>query len=205
MRRRHAPAEEQMRYGSDRKKQTRRRIAEAAGALFRRCGIDGVGVDAIMREAGLTHGGFYLHFSSKEALAAEVSADSLSRSAARWAAAARDVEPGEALARIVGAYLSPEHVASAEGGCVLAALGPELARRSGSLPALTEAIRAMAGALAACLPGPRREQRALAKLACMVGAVVLARLSSDPAYSAAILEAARVSVLQEGEPGSEPA
>jgi TetR/AcrR family transcriptional repressor of nem operon len=185
-----------MRYGSDRKEQTRRRIAEAAATLFRRDGIDRVGVDAIMREAGLTHGGFYLHFSSKEALADEVCAGSLSRAAARWAATVGSAKPREALAQIVDGYLSPQHVEAAETGCVVTALGPELARRSGSRQDLTEALRAMADALAACLPRSNREQDALAGLSCMVGAVVLARLSSDPALSAEILNAARRAVLR---------
>ncbi len=118
-----------MRVSSERKAETRGRILEAAGALFRSHGIDAVGVDAIMHEAGLTHGGFYAHFASKEALVAEVSAASLARAAARWERISQEADHATALARIVESYLDPAHVAAAERGCVLATLGPEMARR----------------------------------------------------------------------------
>ena len=103
----------------ERKEETRQRIMQAAGMLFRRHGIDGVGVDAIMREAGLTHGGFYVHFPSKEALAAEVCADSLAGGARRWARLAEEADGPVALDAIVEAYLSPQRVKQRESGCVL--------------------------------------------------------------------------------------
>src|SRR6478736_399987 len=124
-----------MRTTSERKAETRDRILAAAGELFRGHGIDAVGVDAIMHEAGLTHGGFYAHFASKEALVAEVSAASLARGASRWERISQDNDPDTALARIVGSYLDPAHVAAAERGCVLTALGPEIARRPEARPA----------------------------------------------------------------------
>ena len=174
----------------ERKAETRQKILEAAGALFRSRGIDAVGVDAIMHAAGLTHGGFYAHFASKEALVAEVSAASLAGAAARWERISRDENASTALARIVDAYLDPTHVAAAEQGCVLTMLGPEVARRAGSRPAITASIRQMADALARCLPG-RDRRAALATFSAMVGAVVLARLSDDPALADELLGAAR--------------
>jgi TetR/AcrR family transcriptional repressor of nem operon len=182
-----------MRVTSERKAETRERIVQGAGALFRSHGIDAVGVDAIMHAAGLTHGGFYAHFASKEALVAEVSAALLARSAARWERISQEADRATALARIVEGYLDPAHVAAAESGCVLTSLGPEMARRTESRAAITESIRRMADALARCLPG-RRRQRALAALAGMVGAVVLARLSDDPELADEFLAAARKSV-----------
>jgi TetR/AcrR family transcriptional regulator, transcriptional repressor for nem operon len=179
-----------MRMMSERKAETRERILHAAIALFRLHGIDAVGVDAIMHHAGLTHGGFYAHFASKEALVAEAAAASLARSAARWERISDDPDSVAALSRIVEAYLDPAHVAAAEQGCVLTTLGPEVARRREVKPAITESVRRMAGALARCLPGRRRE-RALTVLSSMVGAVVLARLSDDPHLSAELLAAAR--------------
>src|SRR6516165_12167448 len=104
----------QMRTTAARKAQTRERILAAAGALFRRQGIDAVGVDAIMHRAGMTHGGFYAHFASKEALAAEVSAAALARSAARWERICDGSEPAVALDRIVGSYLDPAHLTATE-------------------------------------------------------------------------------------------
>ena len=186
-----------MRATNERKAETRVRILTAAGTLFRRRGIDAVGVDAVMHEAGLTHGGFYVHFASKEALAAEVCADQLARSAARWAEIAESEGREEALVRIVASYLSEEHLASPERGCIVPVLGPELARRAASRPALTQAVRGMVTALARCLLRGRRpaRERALAALSTMVGAVLLARLSADPALSRDILAAARRTLL----------
>ncbi len=179
-----------MRVTSERKAETRERIMEAAGALFRSHGIDAVGIDAIMHQAGLTHGGFYAHFASKEALVAEVSAASLARAAARWERISQGADRDSALAHIVDSYLDPAHVAAAETGCVLTTLGPEMARRGESRAAITASIRRMADALACCMPGHRR-RRALAALAGMVGAVVLARLSDDPELAAEFLAAGR--------------
>ena len=186
-----------MRGTKEQKAETRRRIMDAASRLFRREGIDGVGVDAVMHQAGLTHGGFYGHFSSKEALATEVCADQLARSAARWEAMRAEYGAEHALARIVESYLSAAHVEQSERSCVVPTLGAELARRPGAHPALTAAIKAMVDTLANCLPRRRAaaRERALAGLSCMVGAVVLARLSSDPALSDEILAAARSTLV----------
>lgn len=178
-----------MRMTSERKAETRRRILDAALALFRQHGIDAVGVDAIMHAAGLTHGGFYAHFASKEALVAEAAAASLARSAARWEDISEEPDQAAALASIVGSYLDAAHVAAVERGCVLTTLGPEVARRHDARPAITESVRRMVAALGRCAPGGR--QHALAMLATMVGAVVLARLCDDPELSAEILASAR--------------
>lgn len=178
-----------MRTTAERKAETRERILAAAGELFRLHGIDGVGVDAIMHRAGLTHGGFYAHFPSKEALVAEVSAASLARSAARWERISRECEPAVALADIVRSYLDPAHVADLERGCVLATLGPEIARRHGARPAITASIRQMVDALARCLPDGRHAV-ALEKLSTLVGAVVLARLCDNWQFAEEILAAA---------------
>jgi TetR/AcrR family transcriptional regulator, transcriptional repressor for nem operon len=175
------------------KAETRQRILAAAAALFRRHGIDGVGVDAIMHEAGLTHGGFYAHFASKEALVAEVAATELAHSAAKWDAISRGPEPGAALDRIAGTYLSAGHVAAVDRGCALPALGAELARRSVACAGLAESIRTMLAALERCRPQDGA-QGAMARLSCMVGAVLLARLSREPELSAELLDAARRSV-----------
>jgi TetR/AcrR family transcriptional regulator, transcriptional repressor for nem operon len=179
-----------MRVTAERKAETRERILTAAEDLFRAHGIDAVGVDAIMHKAGLTHGGFYAYFPSKEALVAEASAASLARSADRWERISQADDADAALSRIVDSYLDAAHVAMAERGCVLTTLGPEVARRPGIRPAISASIRRMVDALARCLPGQNRE-RAVAMLTSMVGAVVLARLADEPALAAEILAAAR--------------
>jgi TetR/AcrR family transcriptional regulator, transcriptional repressor for nem operon len=190
-----------MRGTREQKAETRERIVEAAGRLFRRHGIDAVGVDAVMHAAGLTHGGFYGHFASKEALVAEVAAASLARSAARWEQISEEEPPAQALGRIVDAYLDAAHVANAEGGCVLTTLGPDVARRAEARPAIAVSVRAMAAALERC--GAGGEAAALAALSTMVGAVVLARLADSPEFSETILEAARaaLSPVRQGEGG----
>jgi TetR/AcrR family transcriptional repressor of nem operon len=173
--------------------ETRQHIMDAAARLFRRDGIDAVGVDAVMQAAGLTHGGFYGHFPSKEALVAEVSAASLARAAERWDRVSQECPPAEALHRIVDPYLDSAHVAAPERGCVLATIGPEVARRPASRSAMTDSIRSMAQSLGRCLPGSGQGQ-GLAALSTMVGAVVLARLVDDPALVERLLESARRAV-----------
>jgi TetR/AcrR family transcriptional regulator, transcriptional repressor for nem operon len=183
-----------MRKSAERKAESRRRILESASALFRQHGVDAIGVDAVMHAAGLTHGGFYGHFPSKEALVGEVAAASLARAVARWERIAEDRGPA-ALNEIVGGYLDPAHVADTGHGCVLTTIGPEVARRPEQRPALAELVRRMAAVLQRVLPDPD-PGAALAALSTMVGAVVLARLTDDPSAAGAVLEAAKSAVLE---------
>lgn len=186
-----------MRKPEGRKSDSRQRIVDAAGSLFRQYGIDGVGVDAIMHAAGLTHGGFYGHFASKEALVAEVCSGALARSAAHWERISHDGEPAEALRQIVGPYLDPAHAAAVRSGCVLATLGPEVARRPEARAGMANSVRAMLAALERCMPdAPQGE--AEAALSVMVGAVVLARLTDDRAMAEGFLDAAKHAVLRAG-------
>jgi TetR/AcrR family transcriptional regulator, transcriptional repressor for nem operon len=184
-----------MRETDPRKFETRQRILDAAASLFGRYGIDGVGVDAIMHAAGLTHGGFYGHFASKEALVAEVSAAALARSAARWERISDQQEPAEALLRIVGAYLDPAHLAAVESGCVLTTLGPDVARRPEARAGMARSVRAMLAALERCMPDAPHETAKVA-LSAMVGAVVLARLADHPAEAEGLLDAVKDAVLR---------
>jgi TetR/AcrR family transcriptional repressor of nem operon len=147
----------------------------------------------VMQQAGLTHGGFYLHFPSKEALAAEVSRSLLEKAAAKWGDISRFPDRDAALERIVRPYLDSIHVAQPY-GCPLTTLGPDVARRSRSREAIGGALRGMLDALTRVLPG-RKRQKALASLSTMVGAVVLSRLADDPALAAAFLQAAADSIL----------
>jgi len=183
---------------TQRRAETRQRILTAAGHLFREHGIDATGVDAVMKEAGLTHGGFYLHFASKEALAAEVSQALLEAAARKWERISQSEDRQAALESIVRQYLDPERVASAN-CCVLTTLGPDVARRTGSRRAIGGALRGMLDALARCLPGHKlpghKRQDALASLSTLVGAVVLARLADEPELSQAFLQAAADTVL----------
>lgn len=168
--------------------ENRRRIVDAAARLFRDKGFDGVGVDAIMKSAGLTHGGFYGHFESKEALAAEASAAALSANAAHQAGAA-------SLSALVGEYLSERHRADRTNGCAVAALGGEVGRQGAALrKTFTASVRAQVDRIASFLkrgtPAARR-RRALAAYAGMVGALTLARAVDDPDLAQELLAAAR--------------
>lgn len=186
-----------MRETTQRRTETRQRILDAAGLLFRAHGIDGVGVDAVMRQAGLTHGGFYLHFASKEALAAEVARSLLEQAASRWDQLSRSSGQEAALRQIVLSYLSAAKVAS-NAGCPLTTLGPDVARRSATRGAMAVALRGMLDALTRCTPGRilrLRRQRAVAALATMVGAVVLARVADDPGLADEFLAAATAAIL----------
>jgi len=191
----------QMRRTNEQKSATRQRILDAAARLFRLHGIDAVGVDAIMHAAGLTHGGFYGHFSSKEALVAEVATASLARSAARWAKISREESSETARQLIVGSYLAPAHAAAMEQGCMLTTLGSDMARRPEAKSGIATSVRVMLEALERCLPAQGQRQ-VQASLSTMVGAVVLARLADDPMLAQSFLDAARSELL--GEAASPP-
>ena len=176
-----------MRVSREQAAANRQRIVEAAARLFRECGFDGVGVDAIMKAAGLTHGGFYGHFDSKDDLAAEAVARALARETDELGGITD-------LDAFVQAYLSERHCADRGGGCALAALGADLAREGkGVRRALTEHVGARLKWLEKLFRGPEasRRKRAIATLSGLVGALTLARAVDDPALSQDILAAAR--------------
>ena len=147
-----------------------------------------MGVDAIMKEAELTHGGFYGHFASKDALMAEAMVHAVERSTA-WQ------ERLESLSELVASYLSDRHRADRANGCAVAALGADAARQSPALrKAMTAGIRRQLDRIVSLLkhgtPAARR-RRAIATYAGMVGALTLARAVDDPALAREILTAAR--------------
>jgi len=158
--------------------------------LFRKHGFDGIGVADIMKAAGLTHGGFYNQFGSKEALAAEACAHVSSDPWAAW----MEAPPERRLEGIVRNYLTPRHRDNRAQGCLFASLGSDVGRQPRSVRrAFTERVRAKIDLLRLAIPGrsaaARREQ-ALGTLAGLVGALMLSRAVDDPALSDEILEAA---------------
>ena len=182
-----------MRVSREQFTENRQRILEVAGRLFREKGFEGVGVDGIMQEAGLTHGGFYGHFGSKADLADEACAAAIDRSTEKWEALAEG-PPEAGLAEIVRSYLSKRHRDDPGSGCVTAALGGDVARRSDAVRAtVTQGVRAQLGILETVAGGgskPKRREKAIAALSGLVGAMVVARLVDDPALSNEILTAA---------------
>jgi TetR/AcrR family transcriptional repressor of nem operon len=179
-----------MKVSKEQAAQNRKRIVAAAGRLFREKGFDGIGVADIMNAAGLTHGGFYGHFASKEDLAAQACAGASTLD--RWLALAEGA-PKDPLAAIAKFYLSPCHRDNPGTGCLFAALGPEVSRQRGAIRrAFTDGLRGRLDFLATITTGQTKaakRQRALATMSGLVGALVLARAVDDPSLSDEILSA----------------
>ena len=177
--------------------QNRDRIVEAAAQLFRERGFAGIGVADLMKEAGLTHGGFYGHFSSKEDLMREASVRALTGSVALWSTLAERA-PRDPLAAIAGVYLTSRHRDNPGAGCLLAALGSDLARQGPPVRrAVSDYVRSAADLLAKRIPGKSRagrRQKAISTIATLVGAMVMARAVDDRRLSQEILDAGLASV-----------
>jgi TetR/AcrR family transcriptional repressor of nem operon len=178
-----------VRYGTEHKQATRRRIIEAAGRRFKRDGIDGSGVATLMADAGLTNGAFYAHFASKEDLVATAVADQLRTQYEGLGA----VAPGRAgIEQLVRAYLSAEHRDNPEDGCPSAALLDEIGRCSDATKqAFTDAVLAFADDIAARL-APHDPQSARAETlsiyALLVGTLQLSRALADRQLADEVLE-----------------
>jgi AcrR family transcriptional regulator len=185
-----------MRYEKGHKEATRRRIVETASARFRQDGIEGVGVADLMAEAGLTHGGFYSHFSSKEDLVRAAMEEASGHSQARFK---QRIEEGGLEAWIRG-YLRTAHRDHPEKGCAVAALASELARhpRTTRQP-MTERLADLRSDIETHLPESMapavKRARAVGIFATMVGALQMARAVDNPEMSEEILEAGIASAL----------
>ena len=177
--------------------QNRDRIVEAAAHRFRERGFAGIGVADLMKEVGLTHGGFYGHFSSKEDLMAEASVRALTGSVALWSKLAEHA-PRHPLSAIAGAYLTSRHRDNQGAGCLLAALGPDVSRQGPAVRrAVTDYVRATVDLLANLVPRKSkaaRRQKAIITYATLVGAMVMARAVDDRALSQEFLDAGLASV-----------
>ena len=173
----------------------RERILEVAGTLFRERGFDGIGVADIMKRAGLTHGGFYGHFESKDDLAAEITTRVLGREGWLERLTGR---PDPSVTDVVRTYLSPRHRDDAGHGCLFAAVGSDVVRQPRPIRrAFTEGLRLRMEALRQVMPGrsaATRRQKAIATMAGLVGALILSRAVDDPKLSDEILEATSASL-----------
>jgi TetR/AcrR family transcriptional regulator, transcriptional repressor for nem operon len=183
-----------MRKSKQEASETRQRIVETAAAEFRRGGIEGTGLSDLMAAAGLTHGGFYRHFASKDDLVAEACAAALEAITERIAATATGKVGQRGLSAVVTRYLSTDHRDHPADGCALAALGSELARSSDrTRAAATEGYLKLVAIVTAQLdsdPPDVARARALAAVSTMIGALTMSRIATDPDLSAAILESA---------------
>jgi TetR/AcrR family transcriptional repressor of nem operon len=192
-----------MRYSRDQKPATRARILEAAGRVLLSRGLAGAGVHQVMSRAGLTHGGFYAHFGSKDALIAEALEAVLAERRAQLVAGLDEGPGADRPAQVVGRYLNRHHRDHPDQGCPLPALGGEMARADPELKECFErGLRALAADLAAepaADSGASAQEHALATLALCAGGVMLSRAVSDAALSDRILRACRRFALARGE------
>ncbi len=168
-----------MRYSRQHKAQTRARIVRRAATSLRQKGLHGVGVADLMKQAGLTHGGFYAHFKSRDALIGEAMIFAMDGIAAKWRARADGAPAGKKVDAIVKGYLTAQHRDDPGNGCVLPALGAEIARANAKTrKAFAERLEEMIALVVAARGGrPSRaaRQQAMGTICAMMGALVLAR------------------------------
>lgn len=169
-----------MRVSREKFAENRTRILEVAGDLFREKGFDGIGVADIMKAAGLTHGGFYGHFDSKESLACEASKALVDKTRRRWQEIV-DTAEGDPLAALLRHYLSRRNLQSP--ACVFAVLTQEVSRHGNEMQSTFAAgLIDLADVLVEIVAGDTLQARratALATLSAMMGAVILARAMDD--------------------------
>jgi TetR/AcrR family transcriptional repressor of nem operon len=187
-----------MRVSREQAAANRERIIDAAGALFREKGFDGIGVADIMKAADLTHGGFYGHFASKDDLVAQACRQVMELAVANWQKTVARA-PDDPFAALLTRYLSSRHRDDPGRGCVFAALGADAAR-SGPLvhDAFADGLEALIGIVAEALPGrskAARRRKAVSTVTAMIGALLVARAVGNCALSDEILAAARQELL----------
>jgi TetR/AcrR family transcriptional repressor of nem operon len=193
-----------MRYGKEHKEETHKKVVEAASRRFRKDGIEATGVVDLMADVGLTHGGFYAHFSSKETLVKEAIAAASQKSRERLE---REIENARAegrdpLEQVVRQYLTALHRDRPDRGCCVAALGSEIARHPRKTrEAFTEGLEKTIGIIANALPErvtSQRKEKACAIFSTMIGTLQLARAVSDSTLSQSVIDAGIAAALQIG-------
>jgi TetR/AcrR family transcriptional regulator, transcriptional repressor for nem operon len=189
-----------MRYGPGHKAEIHQKIVKDASRRVRAEGLSGAAVAAVMRDTGLTHGGFYKHFGSKDDLLVESLREGFREIEDSLAHAAERSSPGEAWKEIVKIYLSPELCDHPERGCPLAALAPELARADKRMkPQILAELVNYKNRMVPFMPGRRtvdKERAFFAIFSTMIGAIEIARMLPDPATRLKVLESARDFLLR---------
>jgi AcrR family transcriptional regulator len=183
---------------ASRKQLTHDRILDAAAGVLRHAGFDGVGVADIMKRAGLTHGGFYAHFASRDALLAEALQRAGEDSQARLRRSLEKGPEGGALRALIEGYLSERHLKSPESGCPVAALASEIPRQSDAVRAAGAArVESLIGAIEKALPPGQPKEAAPLIASQLIGALQIARALGDNARGKRHLAAARAFLLEQ--------
>ncbi|MDP3737830.1 MAG: TetR/AcrR family transcriptional regulator [Hyphomonadaceae bacterium] len=180
-----------MRYAKGHREETHARIVETASRLFREKGVDRVGVDEIMRESGLTHGGFYVHFRNKDQLIAEACALAVDERADEWKENLRGLPPEEAFAAFLDGYIE----CAGSGDCPFASLGADVARQGAEVREVyTEKVEELVEFMTEELSCGREE--ALLALVAVSGAINVANASNDPKFSKEIIATTRRNLVR---------
>jgi TetR/AcrR family transcriptional repressor of nem operon len=189
-----------MRYRPEHKAEIRQKIVKDASRRVRTEGVTGAAVSAVMRDAGLTHGGFYKHFGSKDELLMESLSQAFQEIADRLAQAGEQSQPETAWKAIVKAYLSPEFCDHTEYGCPLPALAPELARADKTMKAqIFEELKKYKSRMLPFMPGQRtadKERAFFSIFSTMIGAIEIARMLPELAMRERVLGSARELLLR---------
>jgi len=197
-----------MRYSKEHKQETHARIVKKASVRLREKGAHGIGVADLMKEAGLTHGGFYAHFDSREALVIEAFAYAMDHSTERWRKVAEETPPEKRLSTIVETYLTPIHRDDPGHGCAVPTLGAEIARESPktrkAFAAKLEAMIDMIADQIVDVPRKSARKQAVAALATMMGTLVLSRIAGNGEFSDEILAAGREAVVSRAAAAKKP-
>jgi TetR/AcrR family transcriptional regulator, transcriptional repressor for nem operon len=189
-----------MRYRPGHKAEIHQKIVKDASRRVRSSGLNGAAVAAVMGDTGLTHGGFYKHFKSKDDLLVESLGEGFREIEDALVQAAEQSRPGEGWKAIVSTYLRPEHCEHPDHGCPLATLGPELARVDKRIkPQIVGELVNYKSRILPFMPGRRtadKERAFFAIFSTMIGAIEIARLLPDPAMREKVLGNARDFLLQ---------
>ncbi len=184
-----------MPYTKKHKMNIRHKIVHSASQAFRASGIKAVSVPQIMSGAGLTHGGFYAHFESKEQLVAEACKSAMEDTVARLGSVAEQTADGHKLTAIIESYLSAAHRDSSEQGCIMPALAGEIARSSDDIrEVFTEEVSRFLAFISGI--AGQDEDKSIVLTAAMVGSILLARSVNDPELSDKILSVCRADLMQ---------
>jgi TetR/AcrR family transcriptional repressor of nem operon len=188
-----------MRYSTEQKAETHRQIVDAASREFRSKGLQGIGIADLMSQVGLTHGGFYAHFSDRDALVAEAATCAAMESFGRLHEAARSAPKGKEVEAMLDLYLSPEHRDDPGFGCLLPALAADIGRQSDTVKsAFTDSLKENMTRFSNYMPARSNKEKlnqAFMLISGMAGAVLIARAIDDAKLSKVLLDSVRTHLL----------